>query len=137
MVGETLAQGDDRARGHRRLDHEDGVRTDFVGQLVDHRVDESKIRSSVVGFGRRQGEKDEARTGGRLDVGRVKGEEPPLDCLGQQLGEALLVDRHSPALEHGHPISIRLAQPHPVAEAGETGAGDEADVTGSDYCYVH
>src|SRR5690606_2390209 len=67
----------------------------------------------------------------------MKAEQATFGGRGEKLGQPLLVDRHSPAAQQLDPLCVRLADPHPMPEAGETATGDEADVAGPDDCYVH
>ena len=52
----------------------------------------------------------------------------PLRVRVEELGEAVLVDRHVPGAEHVDLLGDDVAHDHFVPELGEARAGDEADV---------
>ena len=53
-------------------------------------------------------------------------------CFGDELGQAGLVDRDLAALEALDLVGVDVDAPDLVAELGEAGRGDEADVAGAD-----
>ena len=93
----------------------------------------------AVAAPRRRADGDEDGLGGLGRLGEVGGEEEPLRAhvLGDQLGQARLVDRHLAARQGGDLVGVLVDAGHDVAEVGEAGAGDEADVTGTDHCNAH
>ena len=93
----------------------------------------------AVAAPRRRADGDEDGVGGLGRLGQVGGEEEPLlaHVLGNQLGEARLVDRHLASRQGGDLVGVLVDAGHDVAEVGKAGAGDEADVAGTDHGNAH
>ena len=60
----------------------------------------------------------------------------PLGVLGQQLGEARLVDRDLAPLQRRHLLLVDVADRHLEPQRGEADAGDQADVAGPDHAHA-
>src|SRR6185312_883562 len=67
--------------------------------------------------------------------GDVRREVQAIAVLGHQVGQARLVDRDLAALQALDLGGVDVDAPHLVAELGEAGRGDEADVAGADDAY--
>ena len=122
----TLRPGSDR---HGALHHDDAAPVDRR-QLVDHRPDGGEI--GVAGVGRRRADCDVDEVGAVDRLGDVQGEAEPVGVPRDQLGQPGLVDRHLAALEGRDPIGEDVADDDRVAEIGEAGTRDEADVPGAE-----
>ena len=62
---------------------------------------------------------------------------PARALIGDQVGEAGLVDRHLAALERGDLARVLVDAGHLVAEIGKAGPGNEADIAGADHGNAH
>ncbi len=62
---------------------------------------------------------------------------PRRDVARDHRGEARLVNRHAALLEHVDLARVDVEAQHVVADLGETGPGDEADVTRADHRHLH
>ena len=72
----------------------------------------------------------------RLEVG---GEAQPAGAhvVGDQFVESRLVDRHLAALQRRDLAGVLVDAGHVVAEIGEAGPGNEADIAGADHRDAH
>ena len=114
---------------NRALHHDDAAPVDRR-QLVDHRPHGREIGVAGVGGRRADRDVDEVGAVDRLaDVGR---EREALAVSRDQLLEAGLVDRHLAALQRRDALGDDVADDDRVAELGEAGTGDEADVAGAE-----
>src|SRR5262245_54606750 len=88
---------------------------------------------------RRRAHGNEDRFSGLGRLGKAGREEEPLlaHVLGDQLGEARLVDGHLAPRQRGDLVGVLVDAGDGVAEVGKTGAGDQADITGTDHCNAH
>ena len=93
----------------------------------------------AVAAPRRRAHGNEDGVGGLGRLGQAGGEEEPLlaHVLGDQLGQARLVDRHLASRQGGDLVGVLVDAGDDVAEVGKAGAGDEAHVTGTDHCNAH
>ena len=67
----------------------------------------------------------------------MKRRRPAADVALDQRVEAGLVDRHAARVQHRDLRGVDVEAQHVVADLGETGAGDEADVPGADHRDLH
>ena len=88
---------------------------------------------------RRRADGDEDGIGIADGAGRIGREEETLflDILGDQAVEAGLIDRHDAVFELLDLAGILVDAGHRMAEIGETGAGNEADIAGTDDRNTH
>ena len=93
----------------------------------------------AVAAARRRADRDEHRVGGFDRAGEIVGKfQPPGAGIGgDQVGEARLVDRHLAARERADLFGVLVDAGHVVAEIGEAGPGNEADITGADHGNAH
>ena len=126
---EAVAHPEAGSDRHGALHHDDAVPVDRR-QLVDHRPDRGEI--GVAGVGRRRADRDVDELGAVDRLGDVQGEADPVGVPRDQLGQSGLVDRHLAALEGRDPIGEHVANDDRVAEVGEAGPRDEADVPGAE-----
>jgi hypothetical protein len=73
---------------------------------------------------------------GRREIGR-EGEPALRDVAAHQILEARLVDRRAPGLEGLDLRGVLVDAADLVAEIGEAGPGDEADIAGADHRDAH
>jgi len=82
----------------------------------------------LAGVGRRRVDGDVDELGALERLTDVEREHEPFAIPLQQLFEARLVDRHLPRLEPGDLLRDDVADDDVVAQLGEAGAGDQANV---------
>ena len=99
-------------------------------QGVDDRPDGGEV--GVAGVGRRRAHRDEGELGAVQRLVDVEREREPLSVPGQEVLEARLVDRHPAGTQLLDPLRKDVAHHDVVAQVGETGTGDEADVAGAE-----
>ncbi len=136
------------ARGELLADHRcDAVAgTDRHGRLVDHDLEAGHMPADIAGgrqhilqvgrtvLVRRRANGDELHVG-MVDRGRDVGGEhqpPGLAVALDQVLQAGLVDRHAAIVEQRDLFFIDVEAEHIVAELGQAGAGDQADITAAD-----
>ena len=126
---EAVANRPPGADRHRALHRQDDAPLD-LRQLVDDRPDRREVGVARVRRRRAHRDVDDVGAVERLvDLGR---EAKPLAVALEQLVEPLLVDRHLAAAQRVDPLLDDVADDDVVAEVGEAGAGDEADVAGAE-----
>ena len=126
---EAVAHLEARAHRNRALHDDDAAPVDGR-QLVDHCPHRGEIGVAGVGGRRADGDVDEVGAVDRLaDVG---GKAKALAVSRDQLLEARLVDRHLAALQGRDALRDHVPDDDRVAELGEAGTGDEADVAGTE-----
>jgi len=93
----------------------------------------------AVAAARRRAHSDENRVGGRDRAGQIGAEFETASARvgGDQVVQPGLVDRHLAALERGDLGLILVDTGHFVAEVGEAGPGNEADIAGADHGNAH
>jgi hypothetical protein len=97
-------------------------------------VNEGEVGTTVLTLGCRETQEDHPGTLNRIPIRRVEADEITIDGPRQQVGQTLLVYRDTALIECGHPLGARLTDPHPMAQAGEPGPRDQANVPGADDC---
>ena len=123
---------------HGRFGHHDRFVFQRLAHLARDGMDERKVGMPIAAAAWRSDcDKDRARTADAF--GKVGGERQPagLHIGFDQRVEPRLVDRH-----HALPKALDLGRvlvdaDHVMPEIGETGAGDKANVAGSDHCDFH
>ena len=93
---------------------------------------QTRDRSASPEYGRRRADADEDELGAVDRLADVERERAAARVPRDQLVEAGLVDRHLAAPQRVDPLGDDVADDHRVAELGEAGAGDEADVAGAE-----
>src|SRR5690606_8512924 len=134
--GDPLGEPGDRPRGDGRLHDEDRCVRHDRRQLVDDAFDVVQIGPPVRTGWSGQAQEDELGTSGRFRVVAMESQAAARPSLSQQPVETDLVDRHAPRFEGGELSLVSLGHPNPMTEMGEAGAGDQADISSSDYCYL-
>ena len=128
---EAVAHLETGPHGDGALHHHDDPAID-LRQLVDHRPDRRQI-----GVARERGRRPDRHVDevGAVDrLGHVGREDEPLGVARQEVVEPGLVNRDLAAAQRGNALGDDVADDDVVAELGEAGTRDEADVSGSEDC---
>ena len=130
-----LVAGADR---HGRLGYNDREAVERGGDLARGGIDVGQVGMAVTAA-RRRADRDEHRGGLAHRLRQPRGEAQPAgpDVARHQRVEARLEDRHVAAFERRDLVRIAVDADHVMAEIGEAGAGDEADVAGADHRNAH
>ena len=122
-----------RADRHRRLVDDDRVRAEHRRDLAGDALDERQVGRAVVALRRLHAEEHDRRRRRRRRPRRPRTaaglrREP----LGEQLGQAVLEDRHLALLQPGDPLGVDVGADHLVTEVREAGRRGQADVPRAD-----
>ena len=125
------------ADGHGALVHDHLVVGDDLSQVGGHAQHVLQVGTAVLARRRGQGQEDHlGLVDGLLQLG---GEMQPAlpDVPFEEHIEVRLIDGHLTVLHLVHLGGVDVHAHDVIAGLGETGPGDQADVSGADYCDVH
>ena len=126
------------AHRHRRLGDDDGEAVERARDLARGVIDE--VRSAMpVAAARRRTDRNEYRIGLGHRAAEFRREFQPAGTRvdRDQIVEARLIDRHLAARQRRDLSLILVDANDLVAEIGETGAGNKADISGADHRDTH
>ena len=137
MTLDDLAHELAGADRHRRLVHDDGVALHRLADRARDLADGGEVGLAIALGRRADGDEDDDGAADRVgEIGRER-QAGIRHVARDHLFQARLVDRHAAGTQLGDLVVLVVHTDDLVAEVGEDGARDEADVAGSDDADVH